>query len=57
MATPANPTTSTDVIEILGAKIDALGGRIDSIRRLIWTLIGLLYTTVFGLLYMVVTGS
>ena len=54
MASPANPTPSTDLIDILGAKIDALGYRIDSTRRLIWTL---LTTAVLGLLYMVVNGS
>ena len=37
-----------------GSRIDALGYRIDSTRRLIWTL---LTTAVLGLLYMVVTGS
>ena len=47
MASPANPTPSTNLIDILGAKIDA-------IRRLLWTL---LTTAVLGLLYMVVTGS
>ena len=67
MATPAKPTTTTDVLDIfrteiaaLGSRIDALGNRIDSIRRLIWTLlalIALLYPAVFGLVYMVVTGS
>ena len=35
MATPANPTPSTNLIDILGAKIDTLGYRIDAIRRLI----------------------
>ena len=50
MASPANPTPSTDLIDILGAKIDA-------IRRLIWTLLALLTSAVLGLLYMVVTGS
>ena len=57
MATPANPTPSTDLIDILGAKIDALGYRIDAIRRLLWTLLALLTSAVLGLLYMVVTGS
>ena len=57
MATPANPAPSTDLIDILGAKIDALGYRIDAIRRLLWTLLALLTSAVLGLLYMVVTGS
>ena len=68
MATPANPTPSTDLIAemkagftevnaklaALGSRIDALVYRIDSTRRLIWTL---LTSAVLGLLYMVVTGS
>ena len=68
MASPANPTPSTDLIAemkagftevnaklaALGSRIDALGYRIDSTRRLIWTL---LTTAIFSLLYMVVTGS
>ena len=57
MATPANPIPSTDLIDILGAKIDALGYRIDAIRRLLWTLLALLTSAVLGLLYMVITGS
>ena len=54
-------------IDILGAKIDSQGAeirseikaqtaRIDILQRVIWPLIGLLATTVFGLLYRVVTG-
>ena len=54
-------------INILGAKIDSQGAeirseikaqtaRIDILQRVIWPLIGLLATTVFGLLYRVVTG-
>ena len=54
-------------IAILGAKIDSQGAeirseikaqtaRIDILQRVIWPLIGLLATTVFGLLYRVVTG-
>ena len=43
------------------AHIDALNAKIDMLQRgvwcVIWTLIGLLVTTVFGLLYMVVAGS
>ncbi len=37
-------------------RIDAMGSRIDVLQRVIWPLIGLLATTVFGLLYRVVTG-
>ena len=47
-----------NVIAVLGAKIDAqtaridvLGSRIDMLQKVIWPLIGLLATTVFGLLY------
>ena len=43
-----------NVIAVLGAKIDALGSRIDMLQKVIWPLIGLLATTVFGLLYRVV---
>ena len=50
MATPTNPTPSTNLIDIFGAKIDA-------IRLLLWTLLALLTSAVLGLLYMVVTGS
>ena len=52
-----------NVITVLGAKIDAqtdridaLGSRIDMLQKVIWPLIGLLATTVFGLLYRVVTS-
>ena len=52
-----------NVITVLGAKIDAqtaridaLGSRIDMLQKVIWPLIGLLGTTVFGLLYRVVTS-
>ena len=68
MASPANPTPSTDLIAemeagftevnaklaTLGSRIGALGYRIDAIRRLIWTLLA---TAIFSLLYIVVTGS
>ena len=37
-------------------RIDAMGSRIDVLQRVIWPLIGLLATTVFGLLYRVVSG-
>ena len=52
-----------NVIAVLGAKIDAqtaridaLGSRIDMLQKVIWPLIGLLTTTVFGLLYRVVVA-
>ena len=38
------------------AEIKAQNSRIDVLQRVIWPLIGLLATTVFGLLYRVVTG-
>ena len=44
-----------NVIAVLGAKIDALGSRIDTLQRVIWPLIVLLASTVFGLLYRVFT--
>ena len=55
-------------IDILGAKIDSQGAeiraeikaqtaRIDALQRVIWPLIGLLATTVFGLLYRVVIAA
>ena len=40
----------------VNAKIDALGSRIDTLQKVIWPLIVLLASTVFGLLYKVVTG-
>ena len=54
-------------IDILTAKIDSQGAeiraeikaqtaRIDVLQRVIWPLIGLLATTVFGLLYRVLTS-
>ena len=57
-----------NVVAVLGAKIDAQGARIeaeikaqsariDVLQRVIWPLIGLLATTVFGLLYRVVTAA
>ena len=52
-----------NVIAVLGAKIDAqtaridaLGSRIDMLQKVIWPLIGLLTTAVFGLLYRVLTS-
>ena len=62
---------SQNVIAVLGAKIDSQGARIEAeiktqtvridelqrvIWRVIWPLIGLLATTVFGLLYRVLTS-
>ena len=41
----------------VNSRIDALESRIDVLQRVIWPLIGLLATTVFGLLYRVVTAS
>ena len=54
-------------IDAQGARIDAvnsqidslrseLNGRIDTLQRVIWPLVGLLATTVFGLLYRVITA-
>ncbi len=39
------------------AEIQALSSRIDVLQRVIWALIGLLATTVFGLLYQVVAKT
>ncbi len=36
------------------ARFDAIDSRIDTLHRVLWALIGLLATTVFGLLYQVV---
>ena len=38
------------------AEIKAQNSRIDVLQRVIWPLIGLLATTIFGLLYKAVTG-
>ena len=40
----------------VNARIDAMGSRIDTLQKVIWPLIGLLATTVFGLLYKAVTS-
>ena len=40
----------------LNTKIDAVNSRIDTLQRVIWPLVGLLATTVFGLLYRVITS-
>ena len=56
-----------NVIAVLGAKIDALSAdldtkidavnsRIDTLQRVIWPLVVLLASTVFGLLYRVLTS-
>ena len=39
----------------IGAKIDAVNSRIDTLQRVIWPLVVLLASTVFGLLYRVFT--
>ena len=46
-----------NVIAAIGAKIDSQSARIDVLQRVIWPLIGLLTTTVFGLLYRVVIAT
>ena len=38
-------------------RIDAVGSRIDVLQRVIWPLIVLIATTVFGLLYRVLTAA
>ena len=43
-------------IDAVGIQIEALGSRIDTLQRVIWPLVGLLATTVFGLLYKAVVG-
>ena len=40
----------------VNARIAAMGSRIDTLQKVIWPLIGLLATTVFGLLYKAVTS-
>ncbi len=40
----------------LSAKIDAVNSRIDTLQRVIWPLVVLLASTVFGLLYRVLTS-
>lgn len=39
----------------IGTKIDAVNSRIDTLQRVIWPLVVLLASTVFGLLYRVLT--
>ena len=41
----------------LSVKLDAVNSRIDTLQRVIWPLVVLLASTVFGLLYRVVTAS
>ncbi len=62
-ATEAGFTKVNARIDTLGSRIDATNtridvqsSRIDVLQRVIWPLIGLLATTVFGLLYRVVAG-
>ena len=43
-------------IDALGNHIDALGSRIDTLQKVIWPLMVILATSVFGLLYKAVTG-
>ena len=43
-------------VDALGSHIDALGSRIDTLQKVIWPLIAILATSVFGLLYKAVTG-
>ena len=45
---------SQNVIAEMKAGFDALGSRIDTLQKVIWPLIVLLATTVFGLLYRVI---
>ncbi len=40
----------------LSTKIDAVNSRIDTLQRVIWPLVALLASTVFGLLYRVLTA-
>lgn len=41
----------------LSTKIDAVNSRIDTLQRVIWPLVVLLASTVFGLLYRVYSNS
>ena len=41
----------------LSAKVDAVNSRIDTLQRVVWPLIVLLASTVFGLLYRVFTSG
>ena len=43
-------------VKAQGARVDALGSRIDTLQKVIWPLIAILATSVFGLLYKAVTG-
>ena len=43
-------------IDALGSHIDALGSRIDTLQKVIWPLMVILATSVFGLLYKAITG-
>ncbi len=43
--------------DAMEARFDAIDSRIDTLQRVLWALIGLLATTVFGLLYQVVAQT
>ena len=43
-------------IDAVGSRCDSLGSRIDVLQRVIWPLIAILATSVFGLLYKAVTS-
>jgi chromosome segregation ATPase len=43
-------------VKAQGARVDALGSRIDTLQKVIWPLMVILATSVFGLLYKAVTG-
>ena len=53
--TPAR-TSSKPASPNLSTTIDAVEARIDTLQRVIWSLLVLLASTVFGLLYRVVTA-
>ena len=44
-------------VKAQGARVDALGSRIDTLQKVIWPLMAILATCVFGLLYKAVTGQ
>ncbi|MDE0165552.1 MAG: hypothetical protein OXH92_22070 [Bryobacterales bacterium] len=43
-------------IDAVNSRIDAVNSRIDTLQRVIWPLVVLLASTVFGLLYRVLTS-
>ena len=68
MASLANPTSATEVAAKMrvvftefNAHIGALDAKIAMLQRgvwyMIWALFGLLAATIFGLVYMTITGS